>query len=61
MRFACWITKATDTHFDIAFPRQQWLRQRAPMLRYMYIAYVICLENNVGIVQFTFFLWQVSK
>jgi hypothetical protein len=28
MRFACWITKATDTHSEyvilIAFPRQQW-------------------------------------
>jgi hypothetical protein len=38
MRFACWITKATDTHSEyvilIAFPRQQWLRERATMLRY---------------------------
>jgi hypothetical protein len=35
MRFACWITKATDTHSEyvivIAFPRQQWLRERASM------------------------------
>jgi hypothetical protein len=33
MRFACWITKAADTHSEcvilIAFPRQQWLRERA--------------------------------
>jgi hypothetical protein len=33
MRFACWVTKATDTHSRcvtlIAFPRQQWLRERA--------------------------------
>jgi hypothetical protein len=33
MRFACWITKATDTQSEyvilIAFPRQQWLRERA--------------------------------
>jgi hypothetical protein len=33
MRFACWITKATDTHSEyvilIAFPRQQWLRERS--------------------------------
>ena len=32
MRIACWITKATDTHSEyvilIAFPRQQWLRER---------------------------------
>jgi hypothetical protein len=44
MRFACWITKATDTHSEyvilIAFPRQQWLRERAPMLRLYYIAVV---------------------
>jgi hypothetical protein len=37
MRFACWITKATDTHLVyviiIAFPRQQWLRERASILR----------------------------
>jgi hypothetical protein len=37
MRFACFITKATDTHSQyvilIAFPRQQWLSERASMLR----------------------------
>jgi hypothetical protein len=42
MRFACWITKATDTHSEyvilIAFLRQQWLRDRASLLRYTYIA-----------------------
>jgi hypothetical protein len=38
MRFACWIPKATDTHSEyvmlIAFPRQQWLRERASVLRH---------------------------
>jgi len=33
MPFACWITKATNTHSEcvilIAFPLQQWLRERA--------------------------------
>jgi hypothetical protein len=33
MRFACWMTKVTDTHSEyevpIAFPRQQWLRESA--------------------------------
>ena len=42
MRIACWITNATDTHLEyvtlIAFPRQQWLCERASMLRYTYIA-----------------------
>jgi len=36
MRFACWITKATNTHLEyvirLAFPRQQWLRKRVSML-----------------------------
>jgi hypothetical protein len=35
-RFACWITKAKDTHSEYviltAFLRQQWLRERASML-----------------------------
>jgi hypothetical protein len=41
MRTACWLPKATDTHSEcvilIAFPLQQWLRERASMLRYTYI------------------------
>ena len=50
MRFAWWITKATNTVTEcvilIAFPRQQWLRERAIMLRYTYVA---CLARNVHI------------
>ena len=38
IRFACWITKVTETHSEyvilIAFRRQQWLRERNSMLRY---------------------------
>jgi hypothetical protein len=45
MRFACWITKATDAHSEYiilsSFPLQQWLRQRALMLRYTW-AYIAC-------------------
>jgi hypothetical protein len=37
MHIACWITRATDTHSEyvilIGFPLQQWLRERASMLR----------------------------
>jgi len=37
MRFAGWIHKATNKHSEyvtlIAFPLQQWLRERASMLR----------------------------
>jgi hypothetical protein len=43
--FACWITKATDTHSQyvilIAFPRQQRLRERVSMFRYMYVAILV--------------------
>jgi len=42
MRFARWKTKITDTNLKyvtfIAFPRQQWLRERALILRCTYIA-----------------------
>ena len=41
MRFVCWITKATDTHSEyvilMEFMLQQWLHERASMLRYTYI------------------------
>ena len=37
MRFACWITKATNTHLEyvilIAFPLQRWFLERALVLR----------------------------
>jgi hypothetical protein len=46
MRFACWITEATDTYSEcvilIAFPLRQSLRERASMLRCTFIAYVVC-------------------
>jgi hypothetical protein len=45
VRFACWITKATDAHKEYiiltAFPLQQWLRQCASVLRYTYISYLV--------------------
>jgi hypothetical protein len=38
MRFACWVTMATNTHSEyviiFAFLLQQWLRERASMIRY---------------------------
>jgi hypothetical protein len=46
MRFICWITKPTDTRSEcailIAFPQQQWLCERASVLRY---AYTVRLVN----------------
>ena len=51
IRFASWITKTTDTHSEyvilIAFTRQQWLRERTSMLRYMCIACLVWTYCNV--------------
>ena len=45
MRFACWITKTTDTHSEhvtfIVFPWQQRLRERTSMLRCTYIVSLV--------------------
>jgi hypothetical protein len=50
MRFACWITKATDTRSEyiilIAFPRQQWLRERASRLHY---THTVCLVRHAHV------------
>ena len=51
MRFPCRITKATDTHSAyvilIFFPRHQWLRERAVILCYTYIAYLVISRHVV--------------
>jgi hypothetical protein len=45
MRIACSITKATNTHSEyvilIGLPLQQWLHERASMLRYTYISCLV--------------------
>ena len=47
MSFACWITKATDSHSEyaiiIALPLQQWLHERTSTSRYTHIA---CVANS---------------
>jgi len=49
VRIACWIPKATYRHPEyvilIAFPLQQWLHERASMLRYMYIACLVFFSS----------------
>jgi len=46
MRLARWINKATDTHSEYvilnAFPRRQWLCERAWMVRYTYLHFLPC-------------------
>jgi len=44
IHYACWITKATDTHSEyvivlVALPRQEWFRERVSLLS----LYVHCL------------------
>jgi hypothetical protein len=57
MRFACWITKTSDTHPEyviiiiIAFPLLQWLHKRSPMLSYTYIACLGMLYTCTCILQ----------
>ena len=45
MRIARWIPKGTNTHSEyvipIAFPRQQWLHERALLLHYSILAVLI--------------------
>ena len=44
-RVSCWITKATDTHWQyvilVAFPHQQLLRERTSMLRHAHTARLV--------------------
>jgi len=48
MRIACWIPECTNTHSHYvilsAFPLQQWLKERASLLRYTYIACLVITE-----------------
>ena len=45
MRISRWAPKATNTHsgcvIHIAFPLQQWLHERASLLRYAYIDCIV--------------------
>jgi hypothetical protein len=49
MHIACWIRKATNTHSQYvlltAFPLQQWLPERASVLRYTFIASLVSSYN----------------
>jgi hypothetical protein len=49
MRIACWIPKATNTHSEyvivlLAFPLQQWMHERALMLRYTMMTFLFILS-----------------
>ena len=57
MRFGCWITEATDTDSEyviyIAFPLQQWLHERASLLRYRKLPVLLTFSVNL-------FLYKLS-
>ena len=60
MRIACWIPKTTNTHSEyeicIAFQLQQWLQERASMLRYTYITCLVYLTLFNPVAQNKLFL-----
>jgi hypothetical protein len=47
MHIACWITMAIDTHsecvINVAFPQQEWVHERALMLR-VYVHWLSCQD-----------------
>jgi len=50
MRLACWMTMARhvpEIRNSIAFPRQEWLRERASVLRYTYIVCLVSLVTDL--------------
>ena len=53
MRFACWITKATDTRLEYliltAPPRQRWLRERASMITFIRTSAVLPVEMIISV------------
>jgi hypothetical protein len=46
MSIACWITKATNTRSEYAFPLQQWLREGASVLRDTYIVRLVYFSDR---------------
>jgi len=51
MGIACWIPDITGTHSEyvilMALPLQQWLHERASMLRYKYIVCLFKFINDI--------------
>ena len=52
MRVSCWIPKATDAYLEyvilVALPLQQWLRERASIFLYTYIACLVLQQHRVS-------------
>jgi hypothetical protein len=60
MLFACWITKAANTYSEflilVCFPSQKWLLERALVLRYRYIEFII-LKRGTNILNLVAVCW----
>jgi hypothetical protein len=65
MRIASLITKPTDTHSKyviiIAFPRQQWLRERVSMLRCTYIASLVYYSLDQIVWTVKWYCWHAVR
>ena len=52
MRISCWVLMSTNTHSQyvtlIAFPLQQWVHERASLLRYTYSTLPVLLTGQNG-------------
>ena len=50
LRTSCWISRNTNTHSEcgtlIVFPLQQWLHERALLLRYTFITCLVSVKSG---------------
>ena len=64
MRIAFWITKVTDTHPEfvilVAFRLQEWLHDRASMLRYKHTVCFVSSQSLFGILPSTWMTFHNS-
>jgi len=66
MHIARWIPKATTTHSEyvmfIALPLQQWLCERASLLRYKHVACLVTTETrSVFTVRYKLITYNVDQ
>jgi len=64
MRVESWIPKAINIHSEyvtlVAFPLQQWLHERASILRYTYVARLVICFVWISESRATFVLYSIN-